>query len=857
MRTLKSCAVLFGLICLLACRAEETAPPPERPSEKVAPAETTVKPSLSITRIGPEDIDPNVDPQRTDRIDLTADTVEVAGQAWNFDPSDEIAVFYRSLGASSWTDAGASPAVPGGLFAVSGVHFPGTGDYKVIAGLFRVGDSVPSGEIPDAHIRDYARALSREVLVRVTGPQEEEEAPDPEVKSVNGTPLNPQQSTLVPAWGDVLLQAPDASPDAKVYLGISDSSSDRVYLQGPAQRSSNSEFLLSGVVFENPDDPRNVHLSLIAVVSDVPLLPPGAPFDRSWLRIRTKTSRSKAIVVDENKETANNQRVPYIAITRIGSHILSGPQAPDQSLSVESGDAVEVGQYERVPEGANLWILTRPAESNLWLTHGPLMLSGRPSNDESGEKPSAAVWVCPSTRFEHATSVESGQENELAKEDFEIRAVVSTKHLPEGWIDANAWEGGRISAGVRVKTKPHQQNSTISQKIAITRIGETDVDPETETVVGAAEPIAIIAEKELPPPSRIYLAWHPRGDSSWTLVEAMPQEKSYAVPAISFVSSRQEVHYELMAVVTRGEMPEEQMRYRDLAHSFVDRSLVIRVRYEPKSSGGFTRWVRQLGSSQNEDSGGPELPPEDRKSPWRVPMKIWIVLLAALLVLIVGLALLEWKRGFIEPLARRGADRIDQGVKALEAQLRRFSQTRPALFLLGVVLAAVLLFVIAHYYLPLYVKAVAIVMSLPHRESEGLAIWLILLTALAGIFLELTADPEYGITRNLVGMRIGLGLNLAFILLGLMIFQALFYYTFLNKTAAGMIPLLGGIAFFLIAFVEAMTFFFVIRLTLLQLEPITIRFVRLLLVLLSLFFRTIARFVQEISQGKPKKEEVT
>lgn len=230
----------------------------------------------------------------------------------------------------------------------------------------------------------------------------------------------------------------------------------------------------------------------------------------------------------------------------------------------------------------------------------------------------------------------------------------------------------------------------------------------------------------------------------------------------------------------------------------------------------------------------------------------WIVLIAAL----AALALLEWRRGYVEPLARRAARRLDRAAQRMAQRLEVLPKTRPDLFLLGMVLAALLLFVIAHFYLPLYARAVAVVTSLPRRESEGLAVWLILMTALTGTFLELTADPESGVASKPAWLRLVLGMCLGFILIALAIFQALFYYTFLSKTPTGLVAVLGAIAFFLIAFVEALSFFFVSRLTLHQIEPMTLRFIRLLLVLVALFLHTVSGFLVEIRRGKPKQEEL-
>ncbi len=624
---------------------------------------------------------------------------------------------------------------------------------------------------------------------------------------------------------------------------------------GPARGTAPEQYLLPAVALRVPGDPRSVDLDLFAVVS--PRALPTGPTNLAWLRRQEAvTSLSSEVVVD----AADRLLVPQIAIDRIGKLVVSAQQAGGQALPAANGDPAEVEQTAGATIGQQLWLLTRPVAGGRWLAQGPAMLRGLPPAGAPGPAP-AAVWVWPSLRFERDEAGKPAQPGEEAGarsqpgDDFEVAAVLTTTPLPRGWLDPSRLAGESVSASVRVHADAAMP--AVLKRISIARIGATDVDPaggtaQQEIVVGATEPIEVEVESELPPASRVYLAWHRTGDFSWTLAEAVPGGRAYTVPAVSFggAEPRRVAHYELLAIVTRGETPAE-VDTGDLARSLLVRSDLVQVRYEPPPA-SFAAWLGGPWSVPEETAGEAPATATAGAEGWSRPMWIsflpWIVLIGVL----AAFALLEWRRGFVEPLARRAARRLDRAAPALAARLAGFPPTRPALFLLGVAVGALLLFAIAHFYLPLYARAVAVVTGLPRRESEGLAVWLILLTALTGIFLELTSDAEHGVVRK-GWLALALGMCLAFVLCCLAVFQALFYYSFLSK--AGLVAILGAIAFFLIAFVEALSFFFVSRLTLHQLEPMLFRCVRLLLVLLALLCHATARFMHEIARGKPKREE--
>ncbi|HEX4964581.1 MAG TPA: hypothetical protein VF173_27440 [Thermoanaerobaculia bacterium] len=804
------------------------------------------KPWISLSRLGPVDVD------REQQVVLTEAVADLAGEVWNYGPGDEIAVLFRRLGEREWSVAAQVPAEPGGLFQASGLRFPEVGNYELIAGLFRAGTVPADGALAEERWSKQARAVSGKLSVRITAPPlpaMDKAHPGPTVLTVGGMGVDPQRVTPVPARGEVVVQAPGLAARMRIYLAICGPYSDRCHLHGPAGRLAD-RYVLPGVSFELPGDPRQTHFELIALAS-AELLAAGAISLQSLRRRDLQTSPTIEVVVDEKWAAFNDHRVPYLVITRIGSHDL-GEGKPPAHLAVEQGVAVEVGRFERIPEGARLWILTRPRASLLWRVQGPAQLRGTAAGDEEGQPPPQPTWVWDGTRFEDPEKASQDATAGSASEEFEVLAVLSTATLPDAWIDS-AYLGSTfiltLSPPVTVEVTPAAPVSV--PQVSIQRVGTADVDPEEEVAVGAVERVEVTAREELPPTLHVYLARHPLGSPVWSLTEAIPQGRTHVVPALSFTNPHAEegTRYQLIAIVTSGLLPAEQLDYDDLVRSALASSEVVTVRYETGGLSGF--WARLARSL----SFGDPPPAEDGLSIGRILMS-WITILLVLLLpfvlaAIVGFLLLRRKRDRVALLAREAANRI-------EGSPSWFSEPaviRLGPFLFGIALLVLVLTVILRHYLPLYAVAVAAVTHLSARESAGLARWLVLLTGLAGVLFELTYDPRVlGERRSEVGW---LRYLLGFSLMVLMLFQAAFYYTFLStsdKTAEGTVPVLGGFAFFLIAFVEAMAFFFITRLTLEPSEALLVRLFRLPRAFVALFLRLAQRWF-EVEHPKEDGDE--
>jgi hypothetical protein len=800
-----------------------------------AAARTSNAPSIEVTRVGSVD----VEDQR--RVDLADATVDLAGQAWSFRRGDRVAILVRPLGQGPWSMAGEDEAPPGGLFQIAGIRFPETASYELIACLVPAGGLPAGGRPSTAPCGDKALAASRKLLVRVAArPQRlAAERPDLEVLTVGGVTVDPRGPTPVPARGEVVLRARGVAPGTRVNLLVLAPYSDRCYLHGPARQGpQRGLFTMHGVPLEVPGDPRGAHLELVAVASPE-LLAAGLMSFGSFARRDARTSPAVEVIVDRKWEAGDSARVPQLAVTRIGDQeVPRGTRA--SPLEVEPGDAVEIGQYERVPEGARVYVLIRPRGSSSWLVQGPAVPRGSPSPVDPLQGPPRVTWLWPSARFEPADTGET-RPQELRRDEFEVLAVLSTSSLPQGWIDSAALSGAfvqTVSRLVRVSVLPAK--ATPDPQLTIARLGSREADPDAETPVGAAEEVEVETAKALPSPLRLYLARHKVGSSLWTLAEAIPRGTSHLVPALSFINPHPQegARYQLIAIATRGVLPVEQLDYSELVHTAVASSPVVTVRYEPGGGRGAGARLRKGLQAMSSLSWSGML--------WALLLVALVA--AALLALLAFLAVLQWSLGVVSQLAESAAGRIKAALAASRLSFSTPREINPAHFLLGIVLAAIMVFALGRY-IPLYAMAVAHVTGLPARKSAAMALWVVLLTAFTGTFIELSSERAAAPAGQPESSHAFL---LRFALLVLVLFQGFFYGAFLSQTADGLVSILGGFAFALFAFIEATAFLFITRLTLAPAGALAVRLFHAPLVLAELSLRFVAKLFAAIPRKKPQ-----
>lgn len=181
------------------------------------------------------------------------------------------------------------------------------------------------------------------------------------------------------------------------------------------------------------------------------------------------------------------------------------------------------------------------------------------------------------------------------------------------------------------------------------------------------------------------------------------------------------------------------------------------------------------------------------------------MLLLAVLALVIAAA----------TLAMRRSGSREEGVSGSRQSLFPNGVVLPAL---GLALLALVVYVIRHYYLLVYTGVIASVLNQPPEESLGLAVWLIVVTALVGILFDLShayhqAYAERQDEKNVRLFRLMTRLC-GFVAITLWLFQGALYFEMLSLNSFGVTPLLGGIAFSLIAVAETAVFFFITKLVL-------------------------------------------
>jgi hypothetical protein len=178
------------------------------------------------------------------------------------------------------------------------------------------------------------------------------------------------------------------------------------------------------------------------------------------------------------------------------------------------------------------------------------------------------------------------------------------------------------------------------------------------------------------------------------------------------------------------------------------------------------------------------------------------------LLLLLPAALLERRTRTVSRFWRLAADRLAAHAKDVSAWFLPPARIDLGELVLGLVLLAVMLYGIAAFHFDMQTVAVRAVTGLPTAKSAALAFSLILLTVLCGILLHLSAQMAAG-RPGRVGRPIFVPLSvlLAFIAVGMAIFQGGLYFELFRQTAGGLMPALGAAAYFLIALVEAAGFF--------------------------------------------------
>jgi hypothetical protein len=834
-------AAVLGLLCAFSCVAGQ---------ETVQPSET----SISLQKVGPADVG------NAEHVVLEQPIANLFGHAWNYQ-NKEFYGLIKSRDGRQWYVAAASKSEPGGVFNIEGVRFPQSGDFELVVAL-KDQDSLSLGSLIDeSQWRDQALAVTQSISVTVETPpdvadDDSQAEPSISILSVADVSLAPHGTNSVPAAGDVILKA-RGLPDSKFYVAAHAPYTDRCFILGPAEKSALPDtYIIHSATFEIPGDPQQIHFELVAFAADRPV-GPGPLSWRSFSLAEYVTSPTVNILIDARQLRSDSLRIPFINITRVGQHALNAGQPSSRRLDVEQGDVLEVNGYERVAEGATLWALTRPTGSNVWLAQGPLLPRGNTSTAYLEARP-LVTWVLPGLQFAHPDRKGANGD------EFEIMAILSTAIFPNSWVSNTSLSSQSVeTVSQPVSVHVHGAISPPPAHLSIAQVGGQEVDPGSELTVGDTENVVIDSPEDFSQALKIYVGKHVIGSTTWSFVEALRNGETFFIPDLSFSHPHavEGTRYQIIAIVTNGPLPVRETEYQDFLPHVLTASDPINVRYSRSFFSAFFRWLSSWFAYDPAPGAAGSASQEVKSNMW------WIWPLLALIALLFLLAALTWLIFHNAPaLSGQIADTLQRGHASAKKRFEQPASVNMAYFILGMLLLTAILYLIRSYYLHLYTTIIATVTNLPQRESAGFAIWLILITALAGIFADIAfklsrqprsthadddpaQDPRDGAQeQSQPGIHKYIFAASMLIAIILWVFQAGIYYAFIAQTAGKntpiVLPALGGLAAFVISMTETIAFFIITELSLIPAGWLVLVLVLAPLYLMSLFFRFVQRFFE-------------
>jgi hypothetical protein len=755
-------------------------------------------PSIRLIKIGSEPVGVGA------HVVVHESPLEVFGDALNCGSCRFFAIIQRR-GDRRWTVGGSAPALSGGVFRISGVILPLAGDYS-LAVAATDGRALPMSVGDEQEWRHAAKAVSAQVSVTLNESYPPSldlgtlPAPALSILAVGEAAIRPGEKTPVQPGVNVIVSAQNLPLGAQLFLVRHIPYTDRAYIVGPGRRSEEAgKYFLPGITLDAPGDAQQLTFELTALASTRYVRPGPVSWEslRHWDVI---SSPPVEVQVDRKEFGSDGSRVPWIQITKIGKYGLDDEHSLRHSMRIGQGESIEVAQYARVYEGDQLWFLTRRRGSRIWMAQGPAVKRGGPPAKGRNDFPQV-TWVWVDLRFED--KVADGADSE-----YEVVAVLSTALYPNASVDStllSTQSSDTISQIVPVSVdgiRPEPKS-----EFGISRIQHTDVSPDHALTVGMSGQVEVESDAVLPEGMGVYVVRHKVGTETWTLFDTVQRDRSYIVPDMSFINPHIEegAEYQLMAIKTWGKLPLNELSYDQVLRHAVTASEVITVHF---SSGWGPRFLAMtgIGGAGSGNSGTEGRVAKDGGEGKGNMIWIWLLALVAF-VTAITYGLVRLGRGLVAAgrSPRRGWT------------TRNYFETGITRFLAGIAIFIVVIQVIRQCYLPLYSNVIRGVTNLPLRESRGLATWLVLITALLGIFMHLAYEyseyygPDSPPKARLYG-RIAFGCLL--VAVALWLFQGGLYFSMLSLNSFGLVPLLGGVAFTLIAIAETAAFFFVTKLTL-------------------------------------------
>lgn len=747
-------------------------------------------PSAEILKVGVVDVESGK------RAVVEDETVDLVGTARNY-RGLSFAALVHPRGQNRYLVAAVSAAEPGNLFTLAGVRFPAR-DCELMVAIFPASAMTAGTWISDERV-SQALAVSERVPITALRPVSVIEQAAPEssggagvaITSIGNQSVSPTESVVVPASADVTARAQLLSPGSRIYLSVRVPYTNKCILQRASKGSDPGTYIFRDVLFEAPGDPLVVHFNLMAFATQL-TFPDGLLACDTLPQEQLVTSSTVGVSTDRKRGRIDLERVPFIAITRVGRQEVDRTALSFAPVATRQGDPIELGASERVPQGSVLTIWTRERGSHLWLVSPPLVPRGSSTQDSDGD--AVVTWVLPTARFSSPDT--SGQ----GTAEYEVMAVLSTTMFPNTWLDSSALSTHSIetvSAIVPVRLTDPDPPFDFSLTVESACGQEVSESQVAQARTGCA--VVVESRGVVPPYLRVIVAGHRSGDDSWTMVQAIRNGRTFTVPDFPLTGSEPNARWQLVALASPGALPAATMRYADFLPHLPQTSALALV-------------------ARNPSGGDPSAPPPTSLATaglnsWSVPSMfhsfLFLVVLTALLMLI------EWQFGAVSEVAGWTAAKLDRETSRFSEQLEVPSKINVGPSLLGLGILAFLSWLIATQYLRLYTEVVGTVTNLDIRDSRGWATYLVVMTGLAGMLIEIShriADARSDSGK--VGLFHAINAVLFFGSFVLWLFSAGLYFEFLRRTSGGLVPPLGAIAAFLVAIVETLGFFFGTHLTL-------------------------------------------
>ena len=531
-------------------------------------------PTIKLLKLGGEQL---ID---SDNVSLHELKVDLLGEGRNLGDHQLIALV-RGRAARRWRVVGRARSEAGGIFRVLGLEFPEPGDFDLVVGVFAKDQTLADASLDSEAWRERATATSNRVVVSV-GPTRVSETAEiaagagilsVRLLSIGATNLREHEKNLVPATGDVIIQVAGMPPNPQVYIVKRIPYSDRCTVIGPARATAaRDRYLLTGVTFDAPADPQQMHFELTGMMSDRALRS-GDMSCEALRHLEATGSLPVEIIVEQPRLLTDSGRVAHIAITKVGRHTLVPDQEPKAALAVRPGVQVEVAQFERVVEGAQMYLLTRHQGSSTFFAQGPALKRGSVASAKNGDV--NVTFVLLDLRFPAAPETES------LDSEFEAVAVLSTSPIPNATVDSTFLSGRSVLAVSRViRLRVDGLPTVTTSALAITRVAASGIEAGETVIVGASGPVTVRSTQPLPEGMSVYVVRHKLDSFTYSVFGTFKQGRDYIVPDLSFINPHpvEGAEYQLFAMQAWGTMPAGELTYDDLRTASLGTSPVVPVR---------------------------------------------------------------------------------------------------------------------------------------------------------------------------------------------------------------------------------------------------------------------------------------